>query len=95
MSEVKFSNGPWTPCMCNNDDMQVTFFGVVISGVYHQIGSGNENRANAHLIAAAPEMYEAMQEFVDRVDRGEVRSTATYNKFNSILAKARGEHDNN
>ena len=38
-----------------------------------------------------PEMYEAMQEFVNRVDRGEVRSTATYNKFKTILAKARGE----
>lgn len=91
MSEAKFTKGPWTPCMYNNDDIQVTFFGVVISGVYHQIGSGNENRMNSNLIAAAPEMYEAMQEFVNRVDRVEVRSTATYNKFKTILAKARGE----
>lgn len=37
------------------------------------------------------EMYEAMQEFVDRVDKGEIRSNRTYNKFKSILAKARGD----
>jgi hypothetical protein len=28
---------------------------------------------------------EAMQEFVDRVDRGEVKSTYTYNKFKKLL----------
>lgn len=47
-----------------------------------------ENKANATLIAAAPEMLEAMQEFVDRVDKGEVRSTKTYSKFKSIITKA-------
>lgn len=83
MSEVKFSNGPWTPCMCNNDDMQVTFFGVVISGVYHQIGSGNENMANAHLIAAAPEMYEFLESL-------QLDVTNDY-KRDEILAKARGK----
>ena len=43
---------------------------------------------NATLIAAAPEMLEAMQEFVDRVEKGEVRSVKTYAKFKSIIAKA-------
>lgn len=31
------------------------------------------------------EMREAMQEFVDRVDKGEVRSRRTYAKFKKIL----------
>lgn len=31
------------------------------------------------------EMIIAMQEFVDRVDNGEVRSKYTYNKFKTIL----------
>lgn len=92
MGEVKFSNGPWTPCMCNNDDMQVTFFGVVISGVYHQIGSGNENRANAHLIAASPEMYEMLNRIANEPYGAEDVSEEVINK---LLAKARGEHDNN
>lgn len=30
-------------------------------------------------------MHEAMQEFVDRVERGEVRSRYTYSKFKNIL----------
>ena len=33
----------------------------------------------------------AMQEFVDRVERGEVRSRYTYNKFQAILAKRKEE----
>lgn len=48
-------------------------------------------REYADLFAAAPALYDAMQEFVDRVDRGEVRSKATYGKFKAILAQARGE----
>lgn len=32
------------------------------------------------------EMRTAMQAFIDRVDNGEIRSVATYNKFKSILA---------
>ncbi len=34
------------------------------------------------------EMHEAMQEFVERVERGEVRSRYTYEKFKAILANA-------
>lgn len=89
MSEVKFSNGPWTPCMCNNDDMQVTFFGVVISGVYHQIGSGNENRANAHLIAAAPEMYEELQAVSNWLNT-QLGMGEWHKDIEKILTKARG-----
>lgn len=46
--------------------------------------------ANARLIAAAPDMLAALKEFVDRVDRGEVRSKKTYAKFKAIIAKAEG-----
>ena len=50
----------------------------------------DEACVNAALIAQAPAMYAAMQEFCDRVDRGEVRSRRTYEQFKSILAAARG-----
>lgn len=51
----------------------------------------NVLKRDAHLIAAAPEMYGAMKEFCDRCDKGEVRSKRTYAKFMEILKKARGE----
>lgn len=46
--------------------------------------------ANARLIAAAPDMLEALKEFVARVDRGEVRSKKTYTAFKALIAKAEG-----
>ena len=48
---------------------------------------GTDKEANAKLIVAAPEMKEAMQEFVDRCEKGEVRSTYTYTKFLTLLNK--------
>lgn len=42
---------------------------------------------DGNLIAVAPEMYEAMAEFVHRCDIGEVRSRKTYAKFKAILEK--------
>ena len=50
-----------------------------------------EQLANAHLIAAAPDMADAMAEFCRRVEAGEIRSKKTYAQFQAILAKARGE----
>ena len=44
--------------------------------------------ANARLIVCAPEMLSAMIEFCERVEKGEVRSTKTYNKFKEIITKA-------
>lgn len=42
--------------------------------------------AQAHAIAAKMRvMRDAMQEFVDRVDKGEVHSKRTYAKFKEIL----------
>lgn len=44
--------------------------------------------SNAKLASKAPEMLEAMIEFCDRVDRGEVRSKKTYAKFKAIIKEA-------
>jgi hypothetical protein len=59
----------------------------VLSRGYNQKETA-EVEANANLIAMAPELLEAMIEFVERVDKGEVRSTKTYNKFKELIAKA-------
>src|SRR5690606_36583623 len=49
-----------------------------------------ENIANARLIRKAPEMLKALQDFVDRVDRGEVRSKRTYAKFKELIKSIGG-----
>ena len=43
------------------------------------------SKANALLISKAPEMLEAMQDFCNRVDNGEVKSIKTYNKFKQLI----------
>lgn len=97
MSEAKFTKGPWVKdygmTLGHIKSINNAHGGLTPTVCMYSMRFINEKemQANAHLIAAAPEMYEAMQEFVNRVDRGEVRSTATYKKFKSILAKARGE----
>ncbi len=44
-------------------------------------------RPHAELAARAPAMAEAMSEFCDRVEAGEVRSRRTYAKFCEILGR--------
>jgi hypothetical protein len=43
--------------------------------------------ANTALVLANRELRAAMREFVERVDRGEVRSTRTYAKFKALLGE--------
>lgn len=96
MSEAKFTKGEWVPALRNDDELQTTFFGIVFGGVFLQIGSGNENRINAHLIAAAPEMYHKLVEVESHLDSiaGEYAYNRTmHDEIIELLAKARGEHE--
>lgn len=66
-----------------------------ICGV-HRIGkhTGRENGdavANAHLIAAAPELYEALCEARDRMFGGSPAMRSLIAKTDHALARARGE----
>ena len=55
-------------------------------------GEGHEtNKANARLIAAAPELLEACKEFVRKVECGEARSTRSYKQMKEAIAKAEGK----
>ena len=47
--------------------------------------------ANANLIAAAPDLLAACQEFVRKVESGEARSRRSYAQMKAAIAKARGE----
>jgi hypothetical protein len=67
------------------------------------LASGSEILANAHLISAAPDMYEALSgairvvdlwyaEYVDEEHAGETEALATMkNMFEQALAKAEGK----
>ena len=46
-----------------------------------------EQRANAHLIAAAPDMYEMLYYIM----KGEIRAYAHEKRIKELLSKARGE----
>jgi hypothetical protein len=58
----------------------------------HSISEEDWEKYNGELIAQAPAMFEAMQEFCIRVEKGEVKSTYTYNKFKAINLKEKLEN---
>jgi hypothetical protein len=52
-----------------------------------------DTRQVADLIAAAPDLKEACQEFVRKVEAGEAKSTRSYQQMKAALAKAERSHD--
>jgi hypothetical protein len=47
-----------------------------------------ELKANAKLIAAAPDLLEACQRFVDKCDTGRARSVESYSQMKAAIEKA-------
>jgi hypothetical protein len=97
--QTKFTPGPWylekafrgKRRVSADPAEEISWHGLAEVVVVHGSNEPCEDgEANAHLIAAAPEMYEAMAEFVHRCEIGEVRSIKTYAKFKKVLAKANG-----
>ena len=92
MSEVKFTPGAWYL-----EDHGYTFIvskpgdGYITRDVCRMDAStmaAFEQKANAHLIAAAPELYELLQEIYEWTTH---KSTPWAVKTKTALAKARGE----
>lgn len=46
---------------------------------------------NSLLIASAPDLLEACMEFVRKVERGEAKSTKSYNQMKKAISKALGK----
>ena len=81
MSESKFTPGEWTACFAH--DGKGTIFSWHVTGAKHgsthpicglrsvspEMRSSEEDRANARLIAAAPELYEALRKLEFAADR--------------------------
>ncbi len=109
MSETKFTPGPWrsngSDIFVEGDDGDDRIIagigksGGFRSSVYSPIVAHKpEGRANAHLIAAAPELYEVLEKMLER-DRSRYESTPEAQRYFrennaqelAVLAKARGE----
>lgn len=103
MSEVKFTKGPWVvdngACVyC--DDATGSIVAECQDFLYVYKG-GKEESANAHLIAAAPDMYEEIAHDIKLLKREAqnyvlgsyelLAVNARIDKKQKLLAKARGE----
>jgi hypothetical protein len=88
-SEVKWSPGPWWVVVDENEVMSSN--GGNIADCWSAFAGidDDEATANAHLIAAAPDLYEALAEAADPLS-GYLCGPAL-DRARAALAKARGE----
>jgi len=88
MTDKKWTPGPW---VVNGDKVSYD-----LDGHYDSICQIVWSEPNAHLIAAAPDLYEALDKLVDRLDdiRGLEMDVLAPNQIRDAqlaLAKSRGE----
>ncbi|CAM0106266.1 hypothetical protein MYOV065v1_p0027 [Vibrio phage PS15B.2] len=96
MSESKFTKGEWSLNatdfygefdLTTQERIEDSKVAILTIDTSYSGYIGDEQKANAHLIAAAPEMYELIKEFLDYADPCHPISDMA----NKLLAKARGE----
>lgn len=87
--KTKFTKGEW-----NIQDDGYGMIGVILKkGLGILIGrKSKETQANAHLIAAAPDMYEMLDKIHNSM-AGNGEYGEFYCDVKDLLAKARGEHE--
>jgi hypothetical protein len=86
----KFTEGPWK----SKVGQRVEVYGGGFLLLSMSGGELQRDLANAHLIAAAPDMYEALSYLLEREwqdDEGEMTLENARNMSKKALAKARGE----
>lgn len=95
MSETKFTPGPWDKFdlivgrMIDNRHRYTS-----IASIYEsEPGYDGEDRANANLIAAAPDLYEALADCIDIIETeaAQFYHCPAVDAAKQALAKARGE----
>jgi hypothetical protein len=93
MKEFKGTPGKWKYTVRNVNEMMTTFHGVTIGDTYIEAATRNE-REDALLIAAAPDLLEALQLLLKQSKN---RTTTTYpewygpvNKGLAAISKALG-----
>ena len=97
MGEAKFTKGEW---VSHDKRPYCNGFSIFAGSQYVAFVGDSDNvtecETNAHLIAAAPEMYEMLSSLRDGIENvieseGWYFEDATLDSIDSLLAKARGE----
>ena len=89
MSKPKFTPGPWEMFYFTQHELQTDFAMVKIGKRAHMIGHLEEDCANANLIAAAPDLYYALDKLFEVVT-GDIPVGLSQVVYEA-LAKSRGE----
>ena len=58
---AKHTPGPWETLTYANHELQTNFAMVKIGGRVHMVGCTDDDKANARLIATAPELLQALR----------------------------------
>lgn len=98
MSEAKFTKGQWVTDIDQHDEPNQD---IVISSNHMNICKvhiddcctmhNKELKANAHLIAAAPQMYELLEVIMNILNGEDALSEVSSDDIAKLLTKARGE----
>jgi hypothetical protein len=93
MSEPKFTKGPWQVQFRPGDlgPKVVARDGSPVASDLWFREKSVEDDANAHLIAAAPDLYAALDACLDLIHNAGESHTVLFDQVVSALAKARGE----
>lgn len=87
MTDTKFTPGPWTFDTSEEWPMSIGSQSDDVLFGCGCCGSPNLSRDDAHLIAAAPDLYEALEDvMLNGIDGNNITRVA------AALAKARGDH---
>ena len=81
--------GDWTIQQASDSDGSDGI--LAIAAIISNLRKEEKVAANAHLIASAPDLLEACEEFVRKCECGEARSRRSYAQMKMAIAKAKGE----
>lgn len=85
--QTKWTPGPWSNDRIGEIAVSLGDDNIALVCFEGELNDEKECEANAHLIAAAPELYEALKEVVALSDRKQ----HAWDNARAALAKARGE----
>lgn len=99
MSNAQHTPGPWETLTFSNHELQTDFAMVKIGGRVHMVGYSDEDKANARLIAAAPELLDALKLLLEHAEgliaeeypkSMHKEQMAQFDSYRAAIAKATG-----